>query len=261
MCLCLTESRRTKAVPGQWINDSGRVAHPDSPQGRGGPGNFRAAGVFGGSVADELLPSAEAPTGRGVNPALIALAEGEEAKNAVKQPPPKVTADAKDEVVHKVITLKLKADKADVSGITGAATDFESVASGKVTSKRDDKGVVTSFTNGVSWVVTLRTSYGSGKPEDDAAYGRGTTVDDVKNGLITLGFHEGCHRDTLLAYFRNTAPPTFDGAVNDTGTDFDAKVTTYMDAVDAYFTTARTQNVASVDEVGDPTMTEYFATP
>ena len=261
MGLCLADSRRPKAVPGQWINDSGRVAHPDSPQGRGGPGSFRSAGVFGASYADDLLPSAEAPNGHGVDPSLIALAEGEEEKKVAKQPPPKVSADAKEEVVHKVITLKLKADKSGVSGITGAATDFDSVASGKISSQRNDKGVVTSFTNGVTWVVTLGTSYGTGKPEEDAAYGRGTTVDDVKAGNVTLGFHEACHRDTLLAYFRNTAPPAFDGAVNDSGTDFDTKVNTFMTAVDDYFTAARTQNVASVDEVGNPTMTDYFATP
>lgn len=261
MCLCLTDSRRPKAVPGQWINDSGQVAHPDSPLGRGGPGSFRAAGVFGANYSDDLLPSAEAPNGHGVDPSLIALAEGEEAKKVTKQPPPKVTTDAKDEVVHKVLTLKLKADKNGVSGITGASTDFDSVASGKISTQRDDKGIVTSFTNGVSWKITLGTSYGTGKPEDDSAYGRGTTVDDVKAGHITLGFHEACHRDTLLAYFRNTAPPTFDGAVGDAGADFDTKVTTFMNAVDAYFTTARTQNVALVDEVGNPTMTAYFATP
>lgn len=261
MCLCLTDSKRPKAVPGQWINDSGRVAHPDSPLGRGGPGSFRAAGVYGANYSDDMLPSADAPNGQGVDPSLIALAEGEEAKKVTRQPPPKVTADAKDEVVHKVITLKLLADKNGVDGITGAVTDFDSVASGEVSSERNDKDIVTSFTNGVTWVVTLGTSYGTGKPEDDSAYGRGTTVDDVKAGNVTLGFHEGCHRDTLLAYFRKTAPPTFKGAVGDSGTAFDGKVTKYMDAVDEYFKKARTQNVATVDEVGNPTMTAYLATP
>jgi hypothetical protein len=259
MCRCVPESGLTKPVPAQWVNDSGRVAHPDSPLGRGGPGNFRAAGVFGGGYSDDLLPSADAPTARSVDPALIALADGEEAKKVVRQPPPKVSADAADEVLHKVLTLKLKADQSKVAGISGAETKFDTVASGKITSKRDEAGKVTSFTNGATWTITLCTRYGTGTPESDSAYGRGTTVSDVQSGHVTLGFHEACHRDTMLAYFRTTVPPTFDGAVGDTGDEFDTKLATFMTAMDAYFEAARTQNVAQVDEVGKPTMSQYFA--
>ena len=80
-------------------------------------------------------------------------------------------------------------------------------------------------------------------------------------GLVTLGFHESCHRDMLLNYFRNTPLPSFDGAVGDSIADFEEKVKTHYAALEQYFDTARTENVAAVDEVGDPTMSTYMASP
>ena len=261
MCLCLPESQRRRPVPAQWVNESGRVAHPNSPAGQGGPGAFRSPGVFGACTGDDLLPNADAPVARGVDPSLIALAEQEEEKKVLRQPPPKVANDAADELVQKVLTLKLKADKSGVSGLTGASTDFADVASGQIFKTPDAKGLVGSFTNSLAWVITIGTQYGTGKIDEDSAYGRGTTNDDIAAGNVTLGFHEGCHREALLAYFRSTSLPAFDGAVGDTIAAFEAKVTAHHEALRAYFDKARTDNVAAVDEVGDPTMSEYLNPP
>lgn len=258
MCLCVHPSRQMKAVPGAWLNESGRVAHPHSPAGQGGPGAFRAPGVFGVEASDDLLPNAHAPDARGVDPSLITQAEGEVDAKVVRQPAPKVLADAAAEVVQTVLTLKLKKDRSDIAGIQGALTHFKHTASGQIFKTPDSNGKVKSFTNTLAWVITIITDYGSGKPDEDSAYGRGTTPDDKKNGHVTLGFHESCHRDLLLNYFRNTALPVFDGAVGDLIVDFEAKVAAHVKALDTYFETARTGNVAAVDEVGDPTMTEYL---
>lgn len=259
MCLCVPESRRGKAVPGAWLNESGRVAHPHSPAGQGGPGAFRSPGVFGKHAGDDLLPDADAPVSRGVDPSLIALAEDAEVAKVVRQPAPKVLADAADEVVQRVLTLKLKKDRNDISGITGALTDFKRKASGQIFKTPDAEGKVKSFSNSLAWVITVNTDYGSGKPDDDSAYGRGTTTEDKKQGLVTLGFHESCHRDMLLNYFRHTALPSFGGAVGDSIADFEAKVDAHFTALETYFVKAGTDNVAAVDEVGDPTMSTYLA--
>lgn len=260
MCLCVPPSRRMKAVPGAWLNESGRVAHPHSPAGQGGPGAFRAPGVFGVDTSDDLLPNAHAPDARGVDPSLMTLAEGEVDAKVVRQPPPKVLADAAVEVVQTVLTLKLMKDRSDVAGIQGALTDFKHTASGQIFKNPDGNGKVKDFTNTLAWVITINTDYGSGKPEDDSAYGRGTTPDDRNTGNVTLGFHESCHRELLLKYFRNTALPVFDGAVGDLIVDFEAKVAAHFKALDAYFDKARTDNVAAVDEAqgSDPTMTKYL---
>jgi hypothetical protein len=262
MCLSIPESRRRKVLTNRWLNESGRVAHPNSPAGLGGPGAFRSPGLFGAYASDGQLPDGEAPVSRTVDPSLVALAEGEVAKEAVRQPAPKVAKDAADEIAQKVFTLKLKADKSGVPDLEGAITDFTSIAKGKVSHTTNPAGdKVATMSNTATWVITIQTQYGTGKADEDSSYGRGRTDPDKAAGNVTLGFHESCHREALLDYFRNTAAPTFTGAVGDAVTDFNDKVTAYTDAMEAYFVKARTTNEAAVDEVGKPTKSEYLADP
>ncbi|GAP36614.1 hypothetical protein [Piscinibacter sakaiensis] len=261
MCRCRTEPLRPTAAPQAWVNEAGRVAHPDSPLGRGGPGSFRTPGGYGAAYSEHLLPAAEAPTARDVDPSLIALAEGEEQKKATRQPPPQVTSDGKAETLHKVFSVRILKDKSGVAGVDGALTTIDRTAKGQITNRLDVDKKVTSFSNGITWAVDICTGYGTGKPDADSAYGRGTTKEDIAAGNVTLGFHESCHRSELLAYLRDHPPPTFDGKVGDTEAEFDDKKTAYQKAIDDYFTGVETHNEQVVDEVGDPTRSKYFATP
>lgn len=258
MCLSVPEHRRGKAVPGTWLNESGRVAHPHSPAGLGGPGAFRSPGVFGKDASDDLLPEADAPVARGVDPSLIALADEATEAKAKRQPAPKVTEDAKPEVVQTVLTIKLLKDRSNVQGIQGAFTDFQHKASGQLFKHVDTEGKVDRFTNTLAWIITVNTDYGTGIPDEDAAYGRGRMKKDEEVGNVTLGFHESCHRELLLDYFRNRTFPSFDGAVGDTGEAFDEKAKTYRSAIQAYFDKARTENEAAVDEIGEYPKSKYL---
>jgi hypothetical protein len=51
-----------------WLNQDDDVAHPDSPAGAGGPGNFRAAGTVQGDPFGEELPVRGAPAMRAFDP-------------------------------------------------------------------------------------------------------------------------------------------------------------------------------------------------
>jgi len=58
--------------------------------------------------------------------------------------------------------------------------------------------------------ITIQTAYGPGaKATDLSGYGRGTTPEDEKNGDVTLGFHESCHREDFLEYLRTHPFPEF----------------------------------------------------
>ncbi len=268
MCDCVSTAQHRAAVPPGWISQAGRVAHPDSPAGAGGAGTFRQSAALGGSLAADLLPDPQSPIARNFDPVLIQLAGEAEADKVKRQPAPRVKVDAPDEVVQGILTLKLKADESGVSGIGSALTSFFETNNGaQVLIHTDEKGMVDGLSNDLAWTIEIVTQYGSGDPELDSAYGRGTTQADKAAGNVTLGFHESCHRDDLLSYFRSEAIPVL-------GIDFpnDKKIpkataekarSAYLTAWKAYFDKIRKLSVAKTDEApgSDPPLSKYKATP
>lgn len=267
MCDCLPANRRSNAVPSSWINQSGRVAHPDAPAGGGGNGSFRSSSTLGLVSDGEMLPDPQAPAVRQLDQGLVQLAGETEAAKATRQPPPTVASDAADEVVKGIITLKLKADETGVSGITGALTSFSEVNNGaQINIHSDESGNVDNVTNDLAWKIEIITQYGTGNPDDDSAYGRGTTKADKDAGNVTLGFHESCHRADLLNYFRTEPIPVLD-------IDFKNKKiptakantarTAYINAWTAYFDKIRKFSVANTDETpgSDPPLSKFKKTP
>lgn len=53
-----------------------------------------------------------------------------------------------------------------------------------------------------------------------SGYGRGTTTQDIKDGNVTLGFHESCHRDDFISYLNTQNLPAFDGGVGMVSQEF-----------------------------------------
>ncbi len=267
MCDCLPSNRRSNAVPSSWINHSGRVAHPDAPAGAGGGGSFRSSSTLGIVQDGEMLPDPQAPSARTVDPGLVQLAGETEVAKAKRQPPPTIASDAADEVVHGIVTLKLKADETGVSGIVGAHTSLsENNNGGQINIHSDDQGNVDNVTNDLAWTIEIITQYGSGNPDDDAAYGRGTTKPDKDAGNVTLGFHESCHREDLLNYFRTEPIPVLDIDFKNkkikTATANAAR-TAYINAWGAYFSKIKKFSVANTDEAAgsDPPLSKYKPTP
>lgn len=250
MCRCVSENRRSRSsYSAEWLNHSGQVVHPAAPQGVGGPGVFRSAGVFASDGGDDLLPHPRSPAVKTVDPSLVRDAEKLEAAKAVRQPPPKVSANSVETIGAITVTLKKDGSGADVDG---ADTDFSSKDSGDPTYKFDAENVVTGVSNTRKYAVVIQTRYGSGKPETDAEYGRGTTDDDKEAGNVTLGFHESCHRQDLLNYFRAAAQPKYTAKKGQTKVEADKEVQKFETAWVAYFDKIRELTVMQTDEVGDP---------
>lgn len=59
------EQSRRASLQHPWVNADGRLAHPDSPAGGGGPGMFRSSRPFGSTIDfDAWLPHAQSPAAR-----------------------------------------------------------------------------------------------------------------------------------------------------------------------------------------------------
>jgi hypothetical protein len=150
---------------------------------------------------------------------------------------------------------------ADASGGpgTGAVTKMTPTSTGEITGETDDKGKVIAFTNTIAYAVTIQTTYGSGDPDDECAYGRGTTPGDQQAGNITIGFHEACHRADYLSQLTTKAVPKFKGKKDMAQKDFQEQMDKYDEAWDKYFEEIGNHTLNVTDEVGDPTRTQFCA--
>lgn len=259
MCRCVPESRRSASkFSAEWLTNSGSVVHPAAPQGVGGPGAFRAPGVFASGGDDELLPHPRSPAVKTVDPSLVRQADELEAAKVVRQLPPKVAAESTETI--RGMSVKLMKDLSGDASAGDAITDLRSKPAGKVTYQSDRPGgTVTSVNNGLKWSVEIQTRYGAGTPEGDSAYGRGTTKADKESGNVSLGFHESCHRSDFLNYLRNTPTPVLGAKKDQSTADADKAIAKYMSDWAGYFQTAKDQTILATDEVGDPTLSELEA--
>jgi hypothetical protein len=112
----------------------------------------------------------------------------------------------------------------------------------------------------VEGIATIQVQYGDdAKPKAPAAWGRGTTADDVKNKDTTVGFHESCHVADYKDYLKTTPIPITDDI-------FKAKTVgqwkTAASAIDAaiekHFGACEAASRTKTDEVGT-TMSDYVS--
>ncbi|MBK9360549.1 MAG: hypothetical protein IPM99_05045 [Rubrivivax sp.] len=256
MCDCIPSSQRSRGElhPG-WLS-GGRVVHPDAPAGGGGAGLFRLPGSTGTGGGSALLPHPDAPAAGDLDPRRLDAAQGEVDKEKKRLPAPVVERESTQTVQG--MTVLLLPDLQGVPGVGSATTLLDESEGGA--SYVHDKGTGKVLTvTVVPWKVTIQTCYGTGDANADAAYGRGTTDDDIKAGRITLGFHESCHRDDLIAYLKQHAPPTFAEMVGKPKAEADAEIARYKTASKAYFKAARAHSEAVTDETGKPKRSEYLA--
>lgn len=257
MCDCVDLSKADRPeVTAAWLTQEGTVVHPDAPGGRGVRGHSRAPGPVS-AWDDSLLPERGSPAIRGVDPVDVSHANAIALADTKRQPAPRATKDSAQTIQG--MTVNLVADATGVSGVGDAKTELaESNNGGQVKAHYDDKGICDELTDELVWTVDIQTQYGA-DPEADAAYGRGTTPEDIAQGKVTLGFHESCHRDDLLGYLRNTPIPTLNAKVGDKKADVDKAIAAYAKAWPAYFATARSESKTKTDETGDPTLSAYKA--
>ncbi len=248
------------AIQPDWVNQQGDIVHPDAPAGSGGMGGFYLAqsGSRDAGRTQLPLPHPRSQAGRRVDPIRVqhTAAKAKKQKAASQQALPVVTRDLSANING--VSVLVRADAGHVAGITGAKTQIEyRVGDFKNIRYKQTPGqeVVSFVMPAVS--VTIQTQYGTGKPSDTSAYGRGTTADDIQQGDVSLAFHESCHRRDYLKYLHDNHPPTFDGKVGMKLEDFTKAVTKWNEAWQEYVTSLSASSVQGTDEVGSPTRSDY----
>jgi hypothetical protein len=243
MCECVPPSQRVgTGVTPHWLTSTNGLAHPDAPTGGGGAGFFRTPGVFAADGDLSALPHPDSPAAAGMDPVQLQQAkEGEEAKVA-RKPPPLVNADTSEP--GNGMTITIESDLHNVAGVNGATTVMVESDGGSTFSGNIGALVFTV----VPWNVTIQTRYGTGTPDSDSAYGRGTTPDDIAAGNVTLGFHECCHRQDMLNYLKTIALPTHTGTPKMSVAQANAAVAKYTLDCKAYFAKGRAGSEALTDE-------------
>lgn len=103
----------------------------------------------------------------------------------------------------------------------------------------------------IKGTVRIQTVYGpNADPAHDSAYGRGTSVDDEKNGDTSLGFHESCHRDDYISYLKTKPLPKFGGRIGMTEREYNQAAADFQKALQKYFEEMDRVSDARTDEVG-----------
>ena len=253
------ERRAAGGLPGTvskvdsvWVGWSGDVAHPQSPDGGGGPGRFRPTLVDdAGERVDEPSPFAPVPLGTGATP------PKPKTPNAPPTTTPTNLGDLKSKQSDLLNVNVDAAIVADTSGgpTAGAETKFSGGSAFTSPGYRmDGHHKIVSFDAKFEWTgtVTIQTDYASdAKASDVSCYGRGTTASDVAAGDVTLGFHESCHRADYIAYLKNNSlPDPPDLAIGMAEGAYKAAVATFRKAVTDYFKGMEQQSKTNTDEVG-----------
>lgn len=246
------ESGEVTKVGAEWLGWSGFVAHPNAPAGGGGPGHFAQAGPareVGGDLGSpwrpgpaQLVPMQGAPAPTSANAAPVTVARSLGMLKAAQSALLDVNVDA--EVI---------ADGAGGSG--GAHTSFSGGTQWSAPGYTPDKDrKIVRFDGKFTWrgTVILQTLYAAGaRPNDVSCYGRGTTVADVRDRNITLGFHESCHRDDFVTHLTTqTLPDPPKLAIGMTEAEYRTATSTFRSALETYFKTMEKDSVAKTDEVG-----------
>ena len=251
---------KASRIGSDWIGWDGNVAHPDAPQGGGGPGYFdTGGGEFGNGAVDRDARSGRpAPEQPGPLPS-----GGDDAVPTAKPKAPNAppATDVRSlgmqlEVQETHVDVKIEAEvAADGTGgpANGAFTDFTWPAM-SAPQYDSENGKVTKFKGKLTWkgTITIQTKYGTGgKATDLSCYGRGTTPGDISAGDITLGFHENCHQVDYANYLKQKVlpnPPTLELGME--ATDYDKAADDYKKAIADFRTKMEADSTKRTDEVG-----------
>lgn len=255
MCQCVPESQRARlTLDPAWLSANGGVVHPDAPVGSGGPGYFRTTGATRTDGGMDELAHPDSPAASRLDTSVLVAAQQLQAQAVQRKPAPEVKAAQVQSIQGMTVTVK--PDETGVADVGSALTDVIHRDGGAKYTSSNDTGKVTGWSV-LPYKVDIVTMYGTGKPNDDAAYGRGTLKADQDAGNVSLGFHESCHRADIIAYLKNNPMPAFKGTKDITTDQGDELIQAYNAAVDAYFQAARDHSRLVTDEVGKPTKTQY----
>ncbi|MFO0945589.1 MAG: hypothetical protein U1D30_06545 [Planctomycetota bacterium] len=276
-------SPNTSSSP--WVSSSGRVANPNAPLGCGGPGRFRSPSSLG-SDENGLDPihHPDSPVGRKLIPGTdekqrliedgVPFDQSKELDvKTIEETPanaPPATQPTSFKITKKAgnvdidVEVKLVADgkdnKAGREWNAKCQMDPSKIKHSYPQVMLDDNNIVTDIVGSafIKGTVTIQVLYGANaKPTARAAYGRGTTPDDIKNGDVTVGFHESKHVADFINWFKTKDFPAFTGKKGMTETKFNEVGDAWEAAVLKYFEDAETDTKKKTDEVGSTTLSDY----
>ena len=271
--------------PSPWISREGDVVHPDAPAGSGGLGRFRIPGGLGAEANGPFgarhpkAPSIRFETLSGGEKAEV-LDGGVTVIEPERNPPPvtvpeefalKASAKARIRINAKA---RVVADgkKPNPAGDAGARTflDPSAVAATppqfalppNAPDPPPDTQAITGVVGDivVEGTATLQVQYGDdAKAKAPAAWGRGTTDDDVQKKDTTVGFHESCHVADYKEYLKLTPIPIPDGIFKaKTVGQWKAAASAIDAAVEKHFEDCEAASRAKTDEVGTK-MSDYVS--
>ena len=250
---------RAEGRPGQaiivgreWLGWRGVIAHPNSPAGGGGPGHF--AKPLLAQLDAGTMPSPWAP-----GPVRSTPLAGAPAPRRPNLPPRTNPRSLGVLVSVQIDLFDVKVDAEIVADGSGAQTLAETTATVQPMPtrpfyERNAHHKILKFTSKFIWhsTITIQTAYATGVgPDQLSGYGRGTTTEDVRNGDVTLGFHESCHRSDYIAYLGTHPLPDLPKlTIGMTEADFERVTTAFDGAMKAYLRATKAESDTKTDEVG-----------
>lgn len=251
-----TEGKGSVPVPlnPNFVGWLGQIAHPDSPAGGGGPGEFTQVRLEPGDKA--TVPAAGT---RGPVQAIPLQGEIPSPPN----PPPATNPRSLGTLLQENSALRDVAIDAEVVADgtwekSGARTTVSKVPS-KAPIPDIEDGKVKAIKGKFEWRGTIRiqTLYGSGVEACLlSCYGRGTTDTDVQNRDITLGFHENNHQQDYVSYLKHIDLPALPALkVDMTKDEYYGEIDRFKEELEGpkgYYNKMQADSEASTDEVGYP---------
>ncbi len=228
-----------RSDPSKQQTGPGPSVHPDARAGGGGPGYFRDANsILNDDRLFGTVRHAKSPASRlrFAQTAVMLASAGTVGVNQKKPPKTKPLtkslAKQSGREVNLDVRLLVLADKINDKNVADSSAKTRVMRSSGLENIvgiqwATSNGKITKITKKliIRGTYTIRISYGrKSRPTLLALYGRGTTKQDKNKGDITLGFHEGCHRQEYLDYFTNNKIPTFTAKVGMSEVDFEAEI-------------------------------------
>ncbi len=245
-------SPNRKSTPQAWQGWKGDVAHPQAPDGGGGPGFFRDPRSLTrenqNTLSDLDQPGSPRPLNDSESEKITSPKKNKAPQTVVKAPVEWIKK--KTDQVDVDVKYEIAADKKDANQF--ANTDCV-IPPANFSAHVPENGTIGKLT----WkgTIKIQTSYSDLKknPEELTCYGRGTTKTDLANGDITLGFHESCHRKDFEDYLTdtsNTRPEIPELTKTMTTAEYDAAAEKFKKQFRDFETAINSYTVGKTDEVG-----------
>ncbi len=250
-------SPKQQPTPPVWQSWKSGFAHPDSPSGGGGPGNFgEAQPLAGPSLAgadqdtDFVPPHPEAPVPlKGDKTPKITGASPKDAPVQKSDETAVELVKKKTDLLDVDVKYQVMADEID-SSVGGAVTGFDIPFPDFSPPDEPNEGDPGTMT----WKITIeiRSKYQSEQMRGFfSCYGRGTTQSDRDKGDITVGFHESCHREDYVNYLNDNPLPALPDLKPDmTLNEFNTAQNKFTLEYNKYAPAMRKKSKTDTDEVG-----------